>query len=470
MAEVVLGALAVVALALLAVRSYTRLELRWDAWWYHVPFAAKAVHMDIDYSLPPRLHSLYEGHPFLPHLLMGMLWRLTGRINAIGVINIAAFIGFLAVCHRKLKAPFFVVAPIALTTPAVIIHSATSYVDLFSNAFLATGFCVLGYVYLYDKRADRMLLIIGLGGVIGAMSSKPQLVTVGAMALVLYALVYRPRVEHAVLVAVVAFSNNIKNLLLYRNPVWPVEVPVLGKMFPATYHYADPVLREQRPPGLLGHSQVEVFFRSLFETDNPTHYPNRLRWTLDQGNTAEALRMGGFWNVNVAVYLAIAIALLVLVRNRRGRVVVWSFLGVILLLSLQPNSHDLRYYQFIPLCWAGIIGVLYREFRRRDPAGALALLGVVGVLFLVMAQANRPYYEVKSVSYRIAARAWSADVLWSQLRPGYTYCLVGEEPKGIFYTGPTMREFSVVDRPELGDCPPGLVPIIQDVIHYERRT
>ncbi len=462
------------------MRSYTRLELRWDAWAYHVPFAAKAAGIHVPFELTQRLQDFYDGYPALPHLLMGLVWRATNDINTIGVLNIAAFGGFLAVCQFKLHAPFYVIAPIALTAPMVIIHTATSYVDLFSNSLLATGLCTIVFVYLHDRRHDRRLFFIGAGALVGALWSKPQLGLICMIGFGLYALVYRPwtapvadrtrRVAEFGALVVIGLGNYIKNFLVFGNPFWPVEFPVLGNVFPATWRYSDVGVGDQRPPSLAHANQVVVFFRSLFEIGVPTHYPDRARWIIDQGHTAAGYRMGGFWNVNVVVYLVLFVGLLVVVHGRRGRVVALTGLALLVIVSAQPNSNDMRYLQFLPLTWAGVVGIVYPSLKRHRPEAAIGLLAVVAVLFAVMTSANAQYYRIERVDYAEAARQWNVASMWRYLRPGYTYCVVGAAPAGVFYTGPTQSEFRVVTADFAPGCPPGAVRVENRIVHYEART
>ncbi len=225
----------------------------------------------------------------------------------------------------------------------------------------------------------------------------------------------------------------------------------------------------QRPPPLVQASQAEVFLRSLFEVGHPTEYAHRARWTLDQGNAFVAFRSGGFWNVAVATYLVVALALLLALRRRKGAVVALSAVAVLSLVALTPQSHELRYFMFIPLAGAGIVGMLYPLLRARWPLLGLSLLLLVPTLFLYVSRINISYYRAERIDYQGAAKAWGADVMWPYLRPGYTYCAVRGAPTAIFLTGPTMREFSVVDRFDEANCPRGSVPVRGKMVYYGER-
>src|SRR6476620_9974171 len=91
------------ALAVLAVRAVVRLELRYDTFYYHLPFAARRAGVPIHYELSDKLRDFYNGYPPLADFVQGIFWRVTGSINATGVVNYLAFILFLYFCHRKLR-------------------------------------------------------------------------------------------------------------------------------------------------------------------------------------------------------------------------------------------------------------------------------------------------------------------------------------------------------------------------------
>ena len=113
----------VLVLTLLFLRSILRLEPRWDTFFYHLPFAAIRGGLDLPYVFNDTLDNIYKGFPPLAHFVQGLLWRITGSVNATGCVNLLAFLAFLIFCYRRLKAPFWLVAMIALTAPLVLIHT-----------------------------------------------------------------------------------------------------------------------------------------------------------------------------------------------------------------------------------------------------------------------------------------------------------------------------------------------------------
>jgi hypothetical protein len=463
------AAVATVVLVDLAVRSAVRLDLRWDTFLYHLPFAALRGGLSIPYDMSDTMRPLFQGFPPLPDLVQGLLWRLTGSVNATGVVNFIAFGVFLTYAHKVLRAPFWLVALISLTAPMVLIHTTVSYIDLFGNAFLAIGVSSCLYAYLFPERPSRAVFVGGLAALAAAAWSKYLLVPVVVVMFIFFAAIvlrstaadrFRWRQAAAIILvfATLAATPYVKNLVAYGNPVWPIRVPIMSALFPYVQDYP---LATGRPPPLKDAPQAEVFVRSLFEINVPTQYQNppRPRWIIDQGNSWDGFWMGGFWGFGVIVYLLITFGMLIAYRRRAG--IVASVAGICLLcfVAVLPQSNELRYYMFIPLTWAATIGMLYPKLRDRFPRVGLGLLVLVLALFGHMVSENWTYYQIEKIGYVDAAVAWGAANWWPQLQRGRTYCVVDMLPIGIMMTGPTMSEYSIVDRSTVSLCPAGTIVV-----------
>lgn len=455
------GILGSVALFLLALRAMLRIETRFDAFYYHIPIAARRAGLSVPYEMPPFVQHLYEGYPPLPEFLQGVLWRITGSLNATGMINILSLAIFIYYCHTKLKAPFSVVVVLCLTTPMVIIHAASNYVDLFSNGLLAIATTSLLAMIVFDRWTDRSLLCWGLAGLAGAAWSKVLLAPPAFLVCSVYFGVYLRRVRlpgypqllrFVVGAAVLASVPYVKNLIVYHNPVWPLQVPVAGGLFPYTFetsHSHD----EESPPPLIKLSEGELFVRSVLEIQHPTEYSWRERWLIDQGNGWIDYRSGGYWKVAVITMMTAAVLLGFLFSARKGWMLLGSIAAMWWFVALLPAAHDLRYYQFLPLTMSATIGMLLPRIRRVWPALVLVLLVIFLAEFAWMARVNRNYYRVERADYRSVAEYWGAARWWPSLRAGETYCAVGFY-HAILLTGPTMKEFHIIDQPKVELCPP----------------
>jgi hypothetical protein len=457
--------LAILALADIAVRAAVRLELRWDTFGYHLPYAALRGGLSIPFELSNAMRVSYDGFPPLPHFVQGVLWRLTGSMNATGVVNYLAFVGFLTYSQRALRAPFWLVTLISLTAPLVIIHASTSYIDLFGNSFLAAGACSCLYVFLFPDTERRSVFVGGLMALAAAAWCKYTLVPIVAPLLASFGCMslYRPRCAgfgraRAALLcaatAALASTVYVKNLVVFGNPFWPLRVPFIGHKFPYLQDAMQNGLLVERPAKLRDHAQPDLFFRSLFEIGMDQVDDSRPRWIIDQGDS-EMFRMGGFWGMAAAFYLLTLLVLLVSCHGRRGWVASGGMLAVLALVAFLPQSHELRYYLFIPLSGAATLGMLLPRFKEIAPQTSLALLSLVIALFLHMAFENWEHYRIERIGQAQAAQVWGADARWPQLERGKSYCAVDMVPMAFLLTGPTLSEYHIVDRERAELCPAG---------------
>jgi hypothetical protein len=347
----------------------------------------------------------------------------------------------------------------------VVIHTATSYVDLFGNACLAMGAAGCVYLYLFPDEDRPGTLSGALAGLAAAAWSKFQLVPlVGLLLVILAAVVLRRpyangRARRAAIVSVagvalIAAAPYLKNWIFYGNPFWPIRPPLIGDHVPWARDAVAQGLALQRPAALRDIGQFPLFVHSLFEIHHPTRYAWRPRWIIDQGNAHIAFRMGGFWGVAAAFYLIAVVATLVRTCGRRGAVTAAGAIAVLALNGCLPASNELRYYLYIPLAGAAIMGILFRRLCAMAPRAAAAGLVLVFALFLHMVFENRMHYRIERIGQAEAARAWGANAYWSDMQRGRTYCAVGLAPIPFLLTGPTLHEFAIVDCDEASQCPP----------------
>jgi hypothetical protein len=473
-------AIAIVALADLAVRSAILLDpFGYDSFFYHLPYAAVRGGLSIPYEMNDTVRAQFDAFPPLPELVQGVLWRITGSVNATGVVNFLAFGAFLLYAHKVFRAPFWLVGLISLTAPLVLIHTSVDYVDLFGNAWLAIGVSSILFAYLFPEQRSRTLVIGGLAGLTLAAWTKYTLVPVVIVGFVVLAVmvvrstaswrVSRRQAAAVILVfAVLASAPYVKNLAVYGNPFWPLRVPFVGSLLP---YEVDPLAAQEgnplgRPPQLKDAPQLQVFVESLFETRNPLRYPDRPRWILDQFQwpPATAHRMGGFWGLGTAIFLVLSATMLIAYRRREGIIASLSGLALLCFVGTLPQSNELRYFMFIPLTWAAAIGMAFPWLRIRFPRAAAGVLLLVLVLFGYIVSETWQYYQLAAIDNRAAATVWGADKFWPLMKPGETYCAVHMYPLGFLLTGPTLKEFSIVDRSKASLCPPGTIIITKEGI------
>lgn len=461
-----------IAFFVLGLRAVLRLEHYWDSFLYHIPFAAERAGLRVPYDMSDEFRTWYEGFPPLAELAQGLLWRLTGSLNATGAAGYIAFVGFIFYCHRYLKASAWLVGMIALTAPLVIIHSATNYIDLFGNSFLATGFISCVSLALFSGRNPRVLLVTGLLGLGAAMWTKFLLVPPSGLGfLYFFALlffrerpVFKTRVrDFGILFFAAALASipYLLNWVHYDNPFWPVRIPLVGAWFPYMIDGETLGATNNRPDHMLTSSKLALFLHSLFEIHHPTSYDYRPRWLIDQGSTPftlpYAFRMGGLWSIGVVTFLGTAIGMLISLRGRKGALIGVSMIAVLLIVSQIPQSHELRYYLFIPLCWAAIIAILFPTFQAARPRTAMALITAFFGMFIYMAWENRAHYAVEVRTYLDIAKAQQMEGWWEKMHATESYCAIGMIPSAIMLTGPRLREFTVYDRTNSSLCPKGSI-------------
>ncbi len=169
-------------------------------------------------------------------------------------------------------------------------------------------------------------------------------------------------------------ATPIKNVARHGNPVWPVELRVLGHAFPhVEAAYASSPRHLERAPGPVR------FARSVLEIDNRP-IASHARWSLDQWTPPDepGYRMGGFFGGYVALNLA---ALGWAAWRRRSRPALAAaalFAAVSVVAALVPQAHELRYYMHWMLLLVSLNLVLWaKEAKATVGIVVTAALGIV---------------------------------------------------------------------------------------------
>jgi hypothetical protein len=164
-------------------------------------------------------------------------------------------------------------------------------------------------------------------------------------------------------------------------------------------------------------------------------------WSLDQGARADPAksphhRLGGWFPWTVA-WLGFGGALAWRRRTVSGTAL--ATLGAALaLVAFLPQSHELRYWLFAPLALA----VFTARALARPGSGLLRAALVLGAAFVLLAV--RPFAldarPPAAFAPREARAFWASPEARAQGEP-YEICNV--TPYGIFWSGPTFREYRV---------------------------
>ncbi len=354
----------------------------WDVWYYHMPFAARIAGL-VDartYTFSATNEVRFAGFPLFAEALQGLAWRLTGRPESANLVAFASVPILAFALRRGWGVPLPVAFLAFVAIPCVMIQATSSYVDLFANALAAV--LVLGAFRLVVTRAAptlRELVLLALAAA-GAANSKFQIVPVvvlSALVVAARALAHRPRRGLRALVLVGALplvlATPLKNTVVHGNPVWPVELRVLGASLPSveTAYGSSPDWLEDVPrPARFVASVLELRAHPLTER----------RWSIDQWTPPgdPTYRMGGFFGAYVVVNVA-GLALAVARRRSREAKVAGAFaLGLTAVVSVLPQSHELRYYMVWMLVLVALNLVLWaREAEVAVGVVALASLAIV---------------------------------------------------------------------------------------------
>ncbi|AKV03411.1 hypothetical protein AKJ09_10074 [Labilithrix luteola] len=321
----------------------------WDVWMYHLPFAGRIAGL-VDpevYVFSVANRQRFEGFPLLAEALQGLAWRLTGRPECANLVSVAGLGLLVLFLKRRFAVPASLSLLAFLAIPLVQIHVTAAYVDLPANA-CATLLALVTYQALVSTAppSPRQLALAAVLATATA-NMKFQLVPV-VLGCAVVQLVRSLRSEDRRLarLGVIAlalpfvFATPIKNVIVHGNPVWPVEIHIPGFHVPfaETAYASSPRWLEHVPrPVRFACSVLEVGARPITEGH---------RWSIDQWTPPDepGYRMGGFFGAFVLVNL-VALAVAVARRRSRENVVAAAFFaGLTALVSMLPQSHELRYY------------------------------------------------------------------------------------------------------------------------------
>ncbi len=326
----------------------------WDSLYYHVPFAARFSGMvgPDEYAFSIDNEERFAGYATLAERLQGILYRLLGRpegANLLCFAAVPALAGYLRVRHR-VSASVAVFALLAL--PLVQTHATSAYIDLPANT-CATIFLLESFTLAFGKERSRVTIRALLWALVpGVLTAHMRFQLAPTVFLGIVMLAYaawkssKPRMNLGFLAigSAAVYGKWIANLVRFGNPVYPVELSVLGHPLP--FHET----RYVSSPDYLEHAyQPTRFFHSILELGLPP-LGTPSRWTVDQyapSGTAAA-RMGGTF----APYLgAMFVLLVVFAWKKRGiaRRLLVLLAVLTLVVAPSPQSHELRYYMVWPL-------------------------------------------------------------------------------------------------------------------------
>lgn len=462
--DLALRALAVGLAGSLVVAGWRDVSQAFDVWYYHVPFAARlAGIVDANaYAFSADNQARFDGFPLFGELLQGIVWKMTGHIEATSFVSLAALFGLPVFLRRMFGTPLHLSLLALLAIPLVHIHATSSYVDLPANVCVTmlllcvhrtlvageapTPRSLAGCAVLAAAAANTKFQLVPIvtiaSAVLLVMSLRdlPRWRTAGAAS---RAATWRRLAVFAVALPIV-FATPLKNAAAHGNPVWPIELRVLGHAFP---HVEEAY--ESSPPHLAGVLRPVRFFRSVLEIDNRPIATQR-RWSLDQWTPPDepGYRMGGFFGAFVALNLVGLAAAARRRRTRESSIAVALFAVVTIVASLVPQSHELRYYMHWMLLLVSLNLVLWaREARWAVGVAATSALAVV-----TWSTDGAYLYASGDTFEELVARRTAPSIIESAM-PGERLCIA--RPPFTFLYAPAFhakKDYAVQEATTDDDC------------------
>lgn len=420
---------ALVVLALCA-RALVRPDPEWDAWAYHLPFAARL--WDIvprsSFELDQHLELLFRAYPVAMEWLQGLLWRLTGHLQSSNLVALGSLLLFIELLKRRfgVSRPRSVFALLAI--PMVQIHATSAYVDLPANVAAASA-VLLSYRAVTAQQAEPSELSLAAACAALAAGSKFQMLPIAGLSLAVILFVSlrqntaRTPTRLGILLLALAFAAYpyVRNTLTLGMPFYPVSVSGLWSHGPLL-DYEGPRELAKLPgavrwlASLLGRGELDPS-RGYFSVDATSGTAG--------GRTYQ---MGGYFAPWVWCQLPFVWRL-----NRGGSRAALGALGVFALLTVlvavSPQAHQLRYYSYWILVVVALNLARAETLREGAAFGGrfytrLSVLAFASVLLLTRARFLDPGSAQRPLARFLEERT-PIEVL-ARLRPGGNYCLVGE--------------------------------------------
>ena len=404
--EKILSAIAFIVLTLIFLKAIIDIDNNYDVGWYHLPFAARiwGIIPTESFLSEDVIEYRYDGFPLLAQFFQGLLWKLTGRVQAANLVGYLSLVIYFIWLKRLFQVPLYLSVIGIFTIPAVLTHAATGFVDLPGNVGVAVVMMMIYRFFSQSRLPNKTELLSAFLGAAMAANTKPQLQPLifvlywvtGIRLLWLY-FKYTASgkrrlwltIPLAAIASILIFATPIKNVALYGNPFYPIKIEVAGvvlnhKLTPETYNDGN------RP---------QKWLRSILEINTPN-------WSADQwnqGNDQYLDRAGGFFGAYVVFNFLLLLGLTIREQwlNRtsgeKSRHATTALI-TILLVSLIPANfsqfHELRYFMFwmitlVSLNWAVIAAL------QKNVVGWLQLkyIGLAYLLFMAIVWSRiHPYY------------------------------------------------------------------------------
>ena len=428
---------------------------------YHLPKALGYFGM-ISFTGKADKMSLMAGHPPLAFWLKGLLVWLTGRLSSQGVLGIlgVALASGVIRSYLGLLTSLRWMGVLLLSVPLLVIHLEGCDIDVWAGCGLLIAFA--GY-YRMESKADvrRGCFAFQLGCAI-AMYSKlttwlPALILSSAFFVSLIRktrtreVPFRFGMVNVIVLFVILAGWPVRNWIEFKNPVYPFQVPLIERHLPG---YSQQEYEQSRvgnrPDYLKDADNSRRFFDSVFELDRlMPSIPHRYQISQSDPISGKSPhnKMGG-WGVWTVVTLLWWIGFATAKRAFPDNPVFVLSL-MILINSLVPQSHELRYLFYIPLCAILLASIALENttlpFQRLARAGFICC-----ALFSLFQLRSLVDFSPYTISFAPAASyaPLRAKQFWSLQESGRSRIepveICGVNSLVIFWAGPTFSEHQII--------------------------
>lgn len=439
----------IVFFSYLVLRAFLQLDLEgYDFLYYHLPFALK-MYGKTTYQLFPWLDDLYQAYPPLAHAVQGFLVWATGYFPLANSIGALAVLLLLATIHlgekRKGTAGYFLLA--FLSVPLLVRHVSIGLIDLWLGCFLALSF----YSYYKWETQKRFSWLWRLGIFLAIASySKYQAWPIAAVILsgLLVGSIRNRNYRATALVLAIGLCCAgwpVLNWLRFSNPSYPYPFPFASDL-PSTVDL-NRIAHRFMPPWLIPYPRPVRFGISFLELSRFNLSVPQMIWTNASWQPGERenfhYKLGGLSMVSMAILLpAVFIAYKKQLMPKATAIVFTAAVGVV---SILPQSHELRYWLFIPLVLCFFFSRLMTEesaLSERFHARLQTALACSAIFTIACNQCFR--WDLRPLVQRAPEAAVS---YWRQAAANPDNKVVqirAPMEKAIFWSGPDFNSYRVV--------------------------
>ena len=431
----------------------------WDYMAYHLPDVLRRVKLTT-FDERPSKWIVNQTFPPLPHYVQGLLVRLAGRMSFANSHNALALLLLTVAMHRMFRPVF---SPVWFLTgcfsvPLIVTHFTSGYIDLFTGSFITLAFISLVY---FEKRLDNgdppaealraalPWMAIGFcGGMLSKYHAWPILTFLYLFLMVWLFRVFRAGALSGRELSLTAFALAafiaiwpVRNHIVFGNPVYPYRPPLFASSFQSYFQNGEG--RPEDIPKYLRNSTTWVrFLHSSLEL-------NRLvgalpfKWTVAQLHEPAWKnphnRMGGWFYCTVLAFCAVLPYLAL--RRYVPRRTMLALLLLVPITAILPQSHELRYWLFLPLVACFYLGLGIRNVP--GLTGSTIRTSFAFLAVLVLCAAGSWTIDTRDASSYASSPARQFWRYASAVRMKEPLLLCGRYNGAIFWAGPTFNEFPV---------------------------